>query len=72
MTDPDEHMLRTRQPDGLYGVGRALRSTFTAENHETLGTDITRLLLELSQEPATDALRPRVLPNENRGPSGRR
>jgi hypothetical protein len=44
----DETELAGRQPTALYPIGRALRSTFDAENHESLGNDLTGLMLELA------------------------
>lgn len=46
--DPQEHELEDRQGK-LYPVGRALRRTFDAENHDSLGTDLTGLMLELAR-----------------------
>ena len=45
---PREEELASRQGD-LYAVGKALRRTFDAENHESLGTDLTGLMLELAR-----------------------
>ena len=41
--------MESRQGAGLYPVGRALRATFDAENHDSLGTDLTGLMLELAR-----------------------
>lgn len=46
---PREDELESRQAAGLYPVGRALRQTFDAENHDSLGTDLTGLMLELAR-----------------------
>lgn len=45
---PREDELEERQDAALYPVGRALRTTFDAENHDSLTTDITGLMLELA------------------------
>lgn len=45
---PREDELEDRQGK-LYPVGRALRRTFDAENHDSLGTDLTGLMLELAR-----------------------
>lgn len=45
---PKENELESRQGN-LYPVGRALRRTFDAENHDSLGTDLTGLMLELAR-----------------------
>ena len=45
---PRESELEGRQGD-LYPVGRVLRRTFDAENHDSLGTDLTGLMLELAR-----------------------
>lgn len=46
---PDEDELENRQTTGLYPVGRALRTTFDADNHDSLGSDLTGLMLELAR-----------------------
>ena len=46
---PREDELESRQAAGLYPVGRALRATFDAENHDTLGNDLTGLMLQLAR-----------------------
>lgn len=53
-TGEDEHELAGRQPTALYPIGRALRSTFHADNHDSLGHDLTGLMLHLArvEEPA--------------------
>ena len=40
--------MESRQAAALYPVGRVLRATYDAENHDSLGTDITGLMLELA------------------------
>lgn len=44
-----ENELAGRQPTTLYPIGRALRATFDAENHDSLGTDLTGLMLALAR-----------------------
>ena len=59
---PHEHELEDRQ-GRLYPVGRALRRTFDADNHETLGAELTGLMLELARiDPDAPGLRRGVLP----------
>ena len=43
-----EEELKVRQGASVYPIGRALRSTFDAENHHSLRSDITGLMLRLS------------------------
>ena len=52
--NPREDELENRQGN-LYPVGRALRRTFDAENHDSLGTDLTGLMLELARIDAENA-----------------
>lgn len=47
----DDDMLQARQGGTLYPVGKALRATYDANNHETLSRDVTRLMLALSRVP---------------------
>lgn len=42
-----------RHAAGLHPVGRALRSTYDAENHDSLGSDLTGLMLELARVDAS-------------------
>ena len=51
-----EDELQHRQ-GALYPVGRALRSTFDADNHDTLGSDVTGLMLELARVPVEPCAR---------------
>lgn len=46
---PREDELESRQAPGLYPVGRVLRQTYGADNHASLGTDLTGLMLELAR-----------------------
>jgi hypothetical protein len=47
----EEDELAARQDGRLYPLGRALRATYDAENHNTLGTDVTGLMLDLARVP---------------------
>jgi hypothetical protein len=47
----DEAELAGRQGDDLYPVGKALRATYDADNHATLGKDVTVLMLDLARVP---------------------
>lgn len=47
----DDADLRGRQDGRLYTLGRALRATYHADNHATLGQDVTGLMLDLSRVP---------------------
>jgi hypothetical protein len=47
----DEDALKAAQDGRLYPVGRALRATYNAENHDTLGRDVTGLMINLSHIP---------------------
>jgi len=51
MNDP-EHAEKepAADPDSLRGLAECLRASFTADNHDSLSGDITRLLLHLSRE----------------------
>lgn len=49
--DPGEDGLAARQDAKLYPVGRALRTTFDADNHDTLSRDVTALMLDLARIP---------------------
>lgn len=54
MSDPydaDDERLKQRQGAVLYPVGRTLRSTYDADNHETLSADVTALMLALARVP---------------------
>lgn len=52
--NPREEELEGQQGK-LYPVGRALRRTFDAENHDSLGTDLTGLMLQLTRIDADAA-----------------
>lgn len=47
----DEDGLQGRQDAKLFPVGQALRATFDADNHATLGRDVTQLMLDLARVP---------------------
>ena len=60
---PREDELESRQGAALYPVGRVLRSTYDAENHDSLGNDLTGLMLELAHiDPDAEPLPRQVLP----------
>lgn len=59
---PPEDELTGRQDPALYPVGRALRETFDAENHDSLGQDLTGLMLELARIEPDEAPLPRGAP----------
>ena len=46
-----EHELQVNQDGRVYPLGRALRATYDADNHDTLGTDVTGLMLDLARVP---------------------
>lgn len=45
-----EHQTADTREDALLVVGLCLQSSFSAENHDSLGDELTRLLLHLSQD----------------------
>ena len=49
--DADDERLEQRQGAGLYPLGRALRSTYDADNHATLSAEVTALMINLSRVP---------------------
>jgi hypothetical protein len=49
--DEDEQDLEIRQGATLFPVGQALRATYGADNHATLGKQVTALMLQLAQVP---------------------
>lgn len=56
MVDEDrENQLQAHQDGRVYPLGRALRSTYDADNHDTLGTDVTGLMIDLSKVPYDDS-----------------
>ena len=59
---PREDELESRQPAVLYPVGRVLRQTFDADNHDSLGTDLTGLMLQLARIDPDTASVPRGEP----------
>jgi len=46
-----EEQLKLIQDNRVYPVGRVLRDTFDAENHDTLGSDVAGLMINLSRVP---------------------
>lgn len=46
-----EERLKLMQDGRVYPVGQVLRATYDAENHETLGNDVTHLMLNLARVP---------------------
>jgi hypothetical protein len=65
MQENDEDRFRSRQDGRVYPLGRALRATFDADNHATLGSDVTGLMIDLSKvpyEPMDAAKEPSPLP----------
>lgn len=66
MADEDgqrEREWEARQA-GLYPIGRALRATYDAENHDSLGQDLTGLMLALArvEDGAATVAAPKPLP----------
>lgn len=65
--DARDERLKDRQGGRVYSVGEALRATFDAENHDTLGPDVTGLMIDLSKVPyepgAVPAAAPAPLPS---------
>lgn len=49
--DTRDEWLQERQDGRVYPLGRALRRTWDAENHDTLGSDVTGLMIDLSKIP---------------------
>lgn len=57
--DPaQEERLKLVQDGRVYPVGRVLRETFDANNHDSLSSDVTGLMLDLSKLPYEEDLRP--------------
>jgi hypothetical protein len=51
MNDPEHAQQEPAvDPDSLIRLAECLRASFTADNHDSLSGDITRLLLHLSRE----------------------
>jgi hypothetical protein len=50
----------TDEPDSLTHLGDCLEASFTADNHDSLGDDITRSLLHLSNEVKTTSMRTKL------------
>lgn len=54
-----EERLKLVQDVRVYPVGRVLRETFDADNHDTLGSDVTGLMINLARVPYEPAARGR-------------
>lgn len=50
--DDREDEAEGRSAAGLHPIGSALRTTYDAENHDSLGSDLTGLMLELARVDA--------------------
>jgi hypothetical protein len=60
---PREDELESRQGAALYPVGRVLRTTYDAENHDSLGNDLTGLMLELAHiDPHAEPMHRQAVP----------
>ena len=60
--DAREEWLRDHQDGRVYPVGRALRSTFDADNHDSLDSDVTGLMIDLSKLPDPSGPVPSITP----------
>ncbi len=49
--DPEDETLKHRQGGAIYPLGKVLRSTYDADNHETLSAEVTALMINLSRVP---------------------
>ena len=49
------------EPGSSSPIGNCLRASFTADNYESLGDDITRSLLHLSREAKAPSMRARLV-----------
>ncbi len=49
--DGREEWLQDYQGGRAYPLGRALRETYDADNHATLDSDVTGLMIDLSKVP---------------------
>lgn len=49
--DARDEWLQGRQNGRVYPLGRALRDTYDADNADTLGSDVTGLMIDLSKVP---------------------
>ena len=59
---------QAREDDRIDPLGRALRETYDAENHDTLGNDVTGLMIDLSKVPYD----PQAVPPASATPSPHR
>ena len=67
-----EEQLKLVQDARVYPVGRVLRETFDAENHETLTSDVTGLMINLARVPFEPLAPGVVTPPSPAPPSQRR
>ena len=58
-----EERLKLEQDARVYPVGRVLRETFDAENHESLTNDVTGLMINLARVPFEPPAPGAVLPS---------
>lgn len=60
--DDKEHQVwgPIDEPEPLTRLGDCLQSSFTADNHESLGDGIMRSMLHLSREPKTASMRAKL------------
>jgi len=61
--DDPEDELAARQDPRLYPLGRALRSTFDADNHDSLDPVVTGLMLDLAHMEADRSAAPPASPS---------
>ena len=61
-----EEWLQERQDGRVYPVGRVLRDTYHADNHDSLGSDVTGLMIDLSRVPYGAAAAPAADPHPDR------
>ena len=62
--DPDDEALQHRQGGAVYPIGRVLRSTYDADNHETLSAEVTALMISLSRVPYEAGVKTDVVAEE--------
>ena len=58
--DTREEWHQERQDGRVYPVGRVLRDAYRADNHDSLGSDVTGLMIDLSRVPYGAAAAPAV------------
>jgi len=49
--EASEERLKLLQDNRVYPVGRVLRETFDADNHDSLSSDVAGLMIDLSRVP---------------------